>query len=463
MEQEIKKNRTIEKYLNRVKFREIRIGSLIAQYYALSFINKGQSQSIVTNLLLLIKYILTLWNNKKVKHHSAEFIFTKLTNRFHFNALMNPLIFHYQNNSIIIYNEDSFNKEDFNILNFNTKTILFEQTISNSPKDSIKILKSTCSVFYLLLKNRKRLQLKYSEIFYFGIAVLVQLRRTSFWNNYFAATDHKTSCVVTEFDRSSEASPLIMTAQKYNIETITLIHGVLEDYSFTPFLAKYIFCWGESQKSQLISKGIDAKRIFLTGNPMFESMITKENSDNHANKNLCICLSISPEFDNNLLIGPFAEALDLVENTNGILKLHPSLEKNDFKWIYDISSKIKILDAKDIKNKELFKKCDLMIINDSGIANEALSAGVPVVVMLAKGNMKLNAYQTELTQIAGCQLITNKLDLVNLIIKIKDNPSQFNTDSIKQGKRYLNMLYSSTGTDSINAMISHIDNISKGI
>jgi len=460
--QEIIHYKVLERYLNKVKLNGIRIGSLIAQYYALNYISKEHSKSIFTNMLVFLKYCFTLLNNKETKPHKADFIFTKLNNRFHFNALLDPLINHYNNKSVILCDENSFGKNEFEIQNIKKKSITFTQTNSNSNKDARKILIAVFTVTNLLFRNRKRLHLTFHEIIYFVNNLLIQLRRTSFWDHYFTAAQTNPLAVVTEFDRCAESTPLILAAKKHKIQTVTLIHGVLEDYSFTPFLADHIFCWGKSQKSQLISIGIDPKRIFITGNPMFADKKQENNLENHIHNDLCICLAISPGFDNRSLIEPFASALNLAENVRGILKLHPSLKKDDFKWVELISSKIEILTSQEIQNSDLFIELDLIIINDSGVANEALAAGVPVTVMIPNTNPQLNTFQNELIQIAGCQLVTCELALVRLFSDIAANPIQFKSNATKKSEKYLKMLYDTTGKDSVNAMISQIDKISQG-
>lgn len=457
MQKEILKYKIIERYLNKVKFNNIPIGSLLAQYYALDFINKQQSKTVFTNLLLILKYSITLWNNKKIKPLNWNFIFTKLSNRFHFNVLMDPLIRHYSDNSIILCDEKSFDKTKFDIEDIQKRTVSFAQTNSNYGKDAQKILKTSFFAFYILIKNRKRLQISITEVIYFVNNLLVQIRRASFWDQTMTFTENKPLCVVTEFDRCSESAPLILVAKKHKISTVTLIHGVLEDYSFIPFLADYIFCWGNAQKSQLITKFVDPNRIVITGNPIFKYELPKTYSDNHG---LNICLAVGPGFDNRTLIEPFLFALNQIENARGIIKLHPSLEKNEFEWVNTITAKIEVLSSKDINNGDLFRKIDLLIINDSGIGNEALTAGVPVVVLAPEGTNKLNEFQTDLVYKAGCSLSTNREGLELVLNDILNNPSAYRKDSVLKSHSYLKNLYDSAGNESVLSMISEIDRIS---
>ena len=253
-----------------------------------------------------------------------------------------------------------------------------------------------------------------------------------------------------------------MAARKYGISTITLIHGVPEDYSFFPFLADSIFCWGEGQKNYLISKGVLSKRIFVTGNPMFGSKAATNDFGSHQKSEFNICLAISPGFDNPLLINPFVSALKHFENVNGVLKLHPSLVKDDYNWVLNISPKMKILTSKEIKNSELFESTDLLIINDSGIANEALAVGVPVAVFVPINVLKLNDFQGELIGSASCRLITNELALTHVIDEIIADPNRFKWEANEKSFGYLKNLYETTGKASINSMILQINSIIGG-
>jgi len=455
--QEIIHYKVLERYLNKVKLNGIRIGSLIAQYYALNYISKEHSKSIFTNLLVFLKYCFTLLNNKETKPHKVDFIFTKLNNRFHFNALMDPLINHYNNKSVILCDENSFGKNEYDI---QKNTITFTQTNSNSNKDARKILITIFTTTYLLFKNKKRLHLKFHEIIYFVNNLLIQLRRTSFWDHYFNAIQSNPLAVVTEFDRCAESTPLIIAAKKHKIQTVTLIHGVLEDYSFTPFLSDNIFCWGADQRKQLIAMRIDPHRISITGNPMFNYEFLDNSCIDYNLKSLRICLAISPGFENHLIIEPFVSSLNSNENVTGIIKLHPSLLKEDFQWVKVISSKIEIMSSKDIKNSDLFKKIDLLIINDSGIANESLVVGVPVAVFVPECIPQLNPFQSKLVTIAKCRLLNKEDDLNMLLNEVLINPLEFRKNSTENCSSYLKDLYESAGNESVLSMISEIDRIS---
>lgn len=452
----------VERFLNLIRFKGINNGSLIAEFFALRTIDKRSADFPFLNISVLLKRMALLWKQDNSSLKYSKLIFTKLNNRFHCNELMNPLIRHYQNKGIILCDENYLNGHNPENDSADAGAILFQQTNNNLRKDGFEILKTTVAVLFILLRRRRRLNITYKEVLYFTNKMMEQLRKVSFWINYFNVADLKPLCVVTEFDRSSESAPLILAARKQGIPTITLIHGVPEDYSFIPFLADFIFCWGEGQKNYLISKGVDHKRIFVTGNPMFGSKIAINDIGDHSKSDFSICLAVSPGFDNRLLINPFVSALKHFDNVKGVLKLHPSLAKDDYMWVLNISPKIRIFTSQEIKNRELFESTDLLIINDSGIANESLAVGVPVVVFVPDNVLKLNDFQSELIETAGCRLITKELALTRVIDELLADPNRFKSEANEKSFGYLKNLYETTGKESINSMILHINNIIGG-
>jgi UDP-N-acetylglucosamine 2-epimerase len=267
---------------------------------------------------------------------------------------------------------------------------------------------------------------------------------------------------VTEFDRNSTASPMTLSARKHDILTITLTHGVILEYGIVPILSDYIFCWGEAQKRQLIKLGASSDCISVTGNPMIKrfNKFSEQNIDTR--KALKVCLAISPESDivNNSLIEPFISAVEQNNNIQGIIKLHPSLKKENYKWVNSISTKVNIFESSDLANNELFKLIDLLIIHFSGIANEALAAGTPVIIMEPNGDSNLNVLQKELTQKAGCKIVTNGKELIEILDEVLVNPNLFRTDSINKCKEYLDNLFEFIGDESVRVMISEIDRLS---
>jgi hypothetical protein len=460
--QDIIKYKRLERFLNKIEFKKIKVGSLLAQALELNYYNETKL-SYIKYLLVFLKYSLTLPFSKTLKHKESAFLFTKLDNRFHFNELMDSLILHYLSKSTIICNNQSFDPKLSEVYPVYSRAISPGKTLLNSRRDSWGIFITTVMVLLALIKYKKRLLISSNEIFCYVNNALFQLRKSSYWNDYFKKCVIKPKCIITEFARNSTASPMVLNAKKYDIFTITLTHGVVLEYGIVPILADHIFCWGQAQKRQLINLGISPDRISVTGNPMIKNF-NKSPGKNLLSMDITIvCLAISPEADqiNKSLIENFILAIQQLENVNGIIKLHPSLEKVKYKWVNLLSSKITIYESTEIANQELFKVIDLLIVHFSGIVNEAFAAGTPVVILEPSGSSNLDFFQKELNQNAGCAVAVNSTDLVEIFTEYKANPELFRMRSIQKREHYLMDMFEMTGEESVRAMISEIDKLSE--
>jgi hypothetical protein len=367
---------------------------------------------------------------------------------------MDPLIIHFLYQSTILCNENSFDHLLKNKIPKDQFMIHFQHTQRNRRKDIIKIISAFFLTSQLLIKNRKRLNVSGNEILFFLSQLIIQLKSVSYWDYYFSESNPKPSGVVTEFDRNHISNVLISCARKYRIKTITLTHGVICDYGFTPVLADYIFCWGNFQKKQLIEQGISSERILITGNPLIKSY---RNHTTNVNGEYKIGFAISPESSNRKMIESFISAIEKINGIEGIIKLHPSLSKTDFLWITNLSSKTIVLSSDEITNGDFFEKVDLLIIHQSGIANEALSSGIPVVIYAPEGYY--TGFQRELIEVARCQAATNDKELKMIVNSFIDNPNEFRNKSLQFTSNYLKNLFEMTGEKSIQSMIAGINEL----
>jgi hypothetical protein len=449
---EVLKFRKLERYLNKLEFNQIKIGSLLSQAFEIAYYNNVKES--LKNYFRIIKFLLSLYFIEDVKPLNSKYIFTKLINRNHFNELMDPLIIHYLNQSTIICNENSFDHVLKNIIPKDQLMIHFQQTHHNRRKDITKIISVFFLISRLLTKNRKRLHVSRNEILFFLSQLIIQLKSVSYWDYYFSKCDQKPSGVITEFDRNHISSALISCARKHKIKTVTLTHGVICDYGFTPVLADYIFCWGNFQRKQLIEQGISSERIFITGNPLIKNFQkSKINSDGEYK----IGFAISPESGNSKMIVSFISIIEKYKVIEGIIKLHPSLRKSDFQWIANLTSKVTVISSDEITNTIFFDKIDLLIIHQSGIANEALSSGIPVVIYAPEGFY--SAFQYELINAAKCKAATNEKELTMIINNFLSNPNGFKTQSLELTSIYLKNLFETIDEKSVQSMIDGINKL----
>ena len=89
---------------------------------------------------------------------------------------------------------------------------------------------------------------------------------------------HRPAAIVTEHDRASLWSCLVLAAHSLNIPTFTLQHGVLDDHAtgYVPVLADKMYCWGPLHRDQLIVLGEDPERLIIGGCPRLSRELTAD-------------------------------------------------------------------------------------------------------------------------------------------------------------------------------------------
>ena len=77
------------------------------------------------------------------------------------------------------------------------------------------------------------------------------------------------AAIVTEHDRASLPSCLVLAARSLGIPAFTLQHGVLNQdaMGYVPVIADRMFCWGELHRRLLIEAGQDPARLAIGGCP----------------------------------------------------------------------------------------------------------------------------------------------------------------------------------------------------
>ncbi len=80
---------------------------------------------------------------------------------------------------------------------------------------------------------------------------------------------HRPSVILTEYDRNSLWSCLVLAARKLGIPSLTLVHGVIERdaFGFSPVLADHMLCWGELDRAKLVDAGEASSRVTVAGCP----------------------------------------------------------------------------------------------------------------------------------------------------------------------------------------------------
>ncbi|WP_205939276.1 hypothetical protein, partial [Pectobacterium actinidiae] len=130
--------------------------------------------------------------------------------------------------------------------------------------------------------------------------------------------------------------------QRY-IPTFTLQHGLyfifknspIDAISYENFISKKLLCWGEYTKMEFLRYGISKERLVVAGYPGLVKPLHLKYSEKGEFR-LLILLSRYSFHKNNIKILEMVS--DLKEKISGMkvfVKMHPSLNKSDYKTLFD--------------------------------------------------------------------------------------------------------------------------------
>lgn len=195
--------------------------------------------------------------------------------------------------------------------------------------------------------------------------------------------------VLVECDRYNWCSSLILAANKLNVPTFTMMHGVVNyQFGYIPILADYLFSWGNRQKELLKQYNGDAERIIVTGATQLDSSIKVSKKSIREKLNIpeskkIVLLATNPQ-DSKLreqLIKVFCTAINQDENLVGFVRLHPS-EKIEFYQEYITKFPEIIFDKNEkITYEESFAIPDIICIYNSAYGLDAILKGLPVIII----------------------------------------------------------------------------------
>jgi hypothetical protein len=456
MERDFDKYIKLEHYLNRYKFKQISIGGTLADQYRLLQINGSPKFFKISILYIyeLFSFYVNLLKPTKL-FINKEIIATHSINKPHINNMINPIKEHFSDRLVLIHNPE--------IVHHNSDIFLIplKKTFHTPCEDILSISLWHFHFQIMFFLKRKRLRLSFSESFFIILKVLHQIRIISFYDYQFKNSKKRPAVIVTTFDRNSIASPLILTGKKFGISTVTLVHGVINDYGYTPVLADYIYCHGIIQYNQLIDLKVPAKKIRITGTSIIRELgeTDYEISKCIGEFKICIGIDAALSWQNiDFLITETIKACSQFENSELIIKLHPSQDKEIFNHYEQLSSKVKVLASSEIDNLALFKQTNLLIVNNSGLGIEAALNEVPVAIFKLPG-IDLNMGKV-MIESAGCPLITSSDDLKKLVSKMI-NDKDYVKELRSAGKAFARKYYYATGKTASGIIIQYLEQLLK--
>ena len=384
VEKQFEKYVLLERYLNRLKYLNVPMGGTLAAIFYLNGIHGVQSVFITLKHLFLAfsRLFLSLFKKNPIGFKTPV-LATWPSAKQHFSNMMIPLIDHYKQDISVITNS-----EIKKLKLFDAKYISNKQTFKTPSNNLIPLMAFYFKTLFVLSSGRKRLNLNTKEILYYALCLFHQAKIIAFYTKQFKKSKKKPRLVITAYDRSNVAAPLILTAKIFGIKTVTLVHGVIGNYGYTPVLADYIYCFGDIQKNQLLAQGVAPEKIRVTGTSIIDLAGKQTVTKTRDSSVFRLGLGISPIKKENLekMIRVAAQATNKVKNTQLVIKLHPSHKKENFIHFLETFKNISIKSSAEIDNNTFFKNIDLLIINTSGLGIEAMYQAVPVILMKFQEN-----------------------------------------------------------------------------
>ncbi len=232
----------------------------------------------------------------------------------------------------------------------------------------------------------KKHNLPEASYHYVAYALLIHSQRVVAFRRFLAGL--KPRAVVTEFDRNAWAACLILTARSLGIPTMTMIHGVINAYGYTPILADVAFCWGERQKQQLIDLGVEREQLVVTGCPRLrrDAPINAESAKHRlgaAPEKLLILLGTNPiRRDLRLKLAEvFCEGLSRVPYVSAAVRLHSSEKIEEYDSLQKKYPAVLFHENAAHSLNEILAAADLVVVHHSGLGNDALVKGKLTMVL----------------------------------------------------------------------------------
>jgi hypothetical protein len=431
----------IELLLNKVKYKDCPVGSLLSYHIGEIYNNEKFKDNFISTTLLFFRYILKgLFISKGKNNNKKDLLLSKVGDLPHCNTLIDPLKVIYNNNSLL-YTKGLGN--EINPYNFSHRFKLFEFYLIIS-----FIFKNFSKIKLLFNKNGFIIN-NYRLIYH----LFVKLNEFENWNSFYLSNEIKV--VLVDFDKNSRNIALVLAANKMKIKTITLVHGVINPpYGYWPILANEIWCWGDFQRKQLLEYGVNKHSINIVGNPISLKLNKKLRTYNsHSKINIGIGLNNIPDEVNKKFIDHLLKS-DESTSFNWIIKLHPSVKKSVWMESYECEN-VKFYDINEINHNEFFSKINLLIIGNSGIGFEAIVNDIPLwIYRINEGGF---GHDFVMTKHANCPDITNQSNLkIEFNSLMKDNDyleKLLNLEKIFVFKEF----YFDIGKDAINNIVNLLE------
>ena len=234
--------------------------------------------------------------------------------------------------------------------------------------------------------------------------------------------------IVTEYDRNSHASCLMLSAERHGIPTITMLHaaalGTYPAYAFAPVLARFVCCWGDQHYANLLAHGVLPERLVVTGCQALEHGTPKEDRKAVSAKlgldsrRAVLMLATSPIAIESRLAYTrmFCQAASLMEGVQALVRLHPAERRDEYQTLINAFPNIRFLENCALSRDESLAVCDIVITHESSFGFDALIKGKPLALIDLHEAPLIHC--RELIEVAECPIADNVDALVSVLLRL---------------------------------------------
>lgn len=268
------------------------------------------------------------------------------------------------------------------------------------------------------------------------------------------------SVILTEFDRNSLWSCLVLAARREGIPTVTLVHGVMRQdaLTFSPVLADKILCWGNLDRAKLMSAGEPAEKIVVGGCPRLSQELPVSRSAGrtklglNADKPIVIYAGSN---DGRRLASAemFCLAMEELDSVTGVVRLHPSESLPEYAPIAERHPEVRF----DLNSRssldETFAAADIVVVRASGTGSDALVKRRVVVVLNPEET--LTGHDRDLVEKGGCPHARRPEELAQILQRLLHDQS-FRDNCLRHADRYVAEFSSYFGSESARVIANTV-------
>ena len=218
---------------------------------------------------------------------------------------------------------------------------------------------------------------------------------------------HRPSAILTDYDRHTRWSCLVLAARKLGIPSLTLVHGVIppDAFGFSPVLADHILCWGELGRATLLDAGEAPSSVTVAGCPRLSRDLPSASLE--VRRRLAIdhdgpvaMFATTPQGIRLELVDAFCRAIEQLPGISGVVRLHPSEHLASYQAMIARHPMVSFVENGRASVDEALAATDIVVVRASGFGSDALVKRKPVVVL--SPDQQPTGHDLDLIELAGC-------------------------------------------------------------